>query len=119
MRMEVCEDMTVDLPLANLRKRQCMGDMTEHPNSKRQCTSLGSIANGNGVLYNQFNDCDMVYWQMQMSMAKKEPVSEFVPQSENNMDYMPVENHGRSSSAQQCPRCIAGESGHINHILGL
>ncbi|XP_064922769.1 uncharacterized protein C10orf143 homolog [Columba livia] len=29
------------------------------------------------------------------------------------------ENRGGGGTAQPCPRCIAGESGHLNHILGL
>ncbi|XP_065495568.1 uncharacterized protein C10orf143 homolog [Caloenas nicobarica] len=28
------------------------------------------------------------------------------------------ENHGSRGTAQPCPRCIAGESGHFSHILG-
>ncbi|XP_065699658.1 uncharacterized protein C10orf143 homolog [Patagioenas fasciata] len=29
------------------------------------------------------------------------------------------ENHGSGGTAQPCPRCIAGESGHLSHILCL
>nr|XP_013041265.2 uncharacterized protein C10orf143 homolog isoform X1 [Anser cygnoides] len=31
---------------------------------------------------------------------------------------MIFENQGSRGTAQPCPRCIAGESGHFNHILG-
>ncbi|XP_035746314.1 uncharacterized protein C10orf143 homolog isoform X2 [Egretta garzetta] len=31
---------------------------------------------------------------------------------------MIFENHGSRGAAQPCPRCIAGESGHFNHIPG-
>ncbi|XP_053306183.1 uncharacterized protein C10orf143-like isoform X2 [Spea bombifrons] len=117
--MEVCEDMSMELQFCNMRKRQCMGDVAEHPNNKRQCTGLGSLANGDGLLFNQFNECDMLYWQMQISTEQTKSMPGLVPKPEIQMDCMAFENQESGASTQPCQRCIAGESGHINHILGL
>ncbi|KAM4636881.1 uncharacterized protein C10orf143 homolog [Discoglossus pictus] len=107
--MEVCEDMSVDLQI-NLRKRQYMEDLLEHPN-KRTCNGLVSITNGNGILHHQLNECSLVYWEMP-ALPQKNPLPEHIPKTEVQMDSM-------NYSSAPCPRCMAGESGHINHILGL
>ncbi|KAM8924610.1 uncharacterized protein C10orf143 homolog [Pelodytes ibericus] len=114
--MNICEDM--DLQLSNMKKRECMGDILEHPNSKRQCLDLDNIANGNGLLFNQLNECKMVCLQMQIS--KEQSMQEMVPKPENHTHFgnMPFGNDQTKSCTQACPRCMAGESGHLRHVLG-
>ncbi|XP_002932693.1 uncharacterized protein C10orf143 homolog [Xenopus tropicalis] len=111
--MDICGDMAMELDLAHVRKRHCMDDIGEFPNSKRTCRGLENLTNGDGILLNQLNECDMVYLQMQMA-ANKDSFQTLTPQRHQNM-VVP----GSMGSGQPCPRCIAGESGHINHILGL
>ncbi|XP_040292485.1 uncharacterized protein C10orf143 homolog [Bufo bufo] len=109
--MEMCEDMVIDLNMVNMRKRQCMDAVLDHPLNKRTCQGLEGFSNANGVL---LSDYDMVYWQAEV----KEPANGFVPKDGVQQSCMPPQNP-QNVSPQICPRCIAGESGHINHILGL
>ncbi|XP_075468325.1 uncharacterized protein C10orf143 homolog [Ascaphus truei] len=116
--MEVCEDMAVHMEMANMRKRQYVEDIGAHPNNKRICKGLESIANGNGILLNPVNDCNTVYWQMQIS-PDKAFMQELVSESDMQLSCAPFHNHESGGSSQPCQRCMAGESGHINHILGI
>ncbi|XP_077114546.1 uncharacterized protein LOC143769668 [Ranitomeya variabilis] len=110
--MEMCEDMVVDLNVANLRKRQCMDASIDHPLNKRTCQGLESYTNG--VL---LNDYDMVCWQAEVAPVK-EPVNGFVPNGGIQQHCMPLQK-AQTETPQICLRCMAGESGHINHILPL
>ncbi|KAM3913820.1 uncharacterized protein C10orf143 homolog [Leptodactylus fuscus] len=110
--MEMCEDMAVDLNVVNMRKRQCMDAVIDHPLNKRTCQGLDRFANTNGVL---LNDYDMVCWQAEVAPNVNQPVNGCVPNGGIQQHCMLPQN----PSPQICPRCMAGESGHINHILGL
>ncbi|KAG9484673.1 hypothetical protein GDO78_008022 [Eleutherodactylus coqui] len=89
--MEMCEDMVVDL---NVRKRQCMDAVMDHPLNKRTCQGLASLVTTNGVL---LKDYEMVSWHLDVAPSVKEPGNGFVL-------------HG--GIQQHC-------KGHINHILRL
>ncbi|XP_077311644.1 uncharacterized protein LOC143930874 [Lithobates pipiens] len=118
--MEVCEDMAVDLEVVNMRKRQCMDGVLDHPLNKRACHGLQSMTNGNGVLLSPMADCDMAYWQMEISNGRREQVNGFIFKEVTQPTIMPPQICQQSViSPQTCQRCMAGESGHINHILGL
>lgn len=111
--MEMCEDMVVDLNVVNFRKRQCMDTVLDHPLNKRTCQGLETFANSNLL-----NDYEMVYWQAEVVPGVKEPINGFVSNGGIQQHCMPPQNPQRVPP-QICPRCIAGESGHINHILRL
>lgn len=111
--MEICEDMVVDLNVVNLRKRQCKDTVLDHPLNKRTCQGLEKVANSNGVL---LNDYEMVYWQAEVAPSVKEPVNGF---NGGIQQHCMSPQNPPSVSPQICPRCVAGESGHINHILRL
>ncbi|XP_069835037.1 uncharacterized protein C10orf143 homolog [Dendropsophus ebraccatus] len=113
--MEMCEDMVVDLNVVNMRKRQCMDTVMDHPLNKRTCQGLESFANANGHLLKNF---EMVYWQAEVAANMTEPVNGFVPNGGVQQHCLPPQNP-HNASLQTCPRCMAGESGHINHIMGL
>ncbi|KAM5142269.1 uncharacterized protein ACMZJ9_016211 isoform 2-T2 [Mantella aurantiaca] len=117
--MEVCEDMSVDPEVVNMRKRHCMDGVLDHPLNKRTCHGLQSLTNGNGVLLTTMTDCGMTFWQMEVSNGRREPINGLVFQDVTQPDIMPPQNHQNVVSPQVCQRCMAGESGHINHILGL
>ncbi|KAM4034966.1 uncharacterized protein C10orf143 homolog [Anomaloglossus baeobatrachus] len=109
--MEICEDMAVDLNVVNLRKRQCMDAAMDHSLNKRTCQGLESYAHGDLL-----NDYDMVYWQAEVAPGVKEPVDGFIPNGGTQQHCMPLQN-SQTLTPQICLRCMAGESGHINHIL--
>ncbi|XP_053547715.1 uncharacterized protein C10orf143 homolog [Bombina bombina] len=114
--MEVCEEISM---VNNMRKRQCMDDVMEQSHNKRACKGLNGIRNGNGILVHPLNECDLIYWQVQLSQDKNTSTHEFISKMEVQQNSMNFQNYGNAGSSQPCQRCIAGESGHINHILGL
>ncbi|XP_068807494.1 uncharacterized protein C10orf143 homolog isoform X2 [Struthio camelus] len=77
---------------------------------KRICKQLETIP----------NEADVCFIDCAMELDSKQKVSTdcFPQAAKAKQDAMIFENHGSRGTAQPCPRCIAGESGHFNHILG-
>ncbi|KAM9379875.1 uncharacterized protein C10orf143 homolog [Phaethornis superciliosus] len=77
------------------------------PERKRACKPLETIPKEAGV---HLTDCAM-------ELDSKQKISpDWATKTKQNS--MIFENHGSRGTAQPCPRCIAGESGHFSHILG-
>ncbi|XP_027675373.1 uncharacterized protein C10orf143 homolog isoform X2 [Chelonia mydas] len=88
------------------------------PERKRVCKSLEPIPNESDFCH-QLNECAMDYWTMELDSKQKGTTEQFIPQTpKEKPNSMIFQNHGSKGTAQPCPRCIAGESGHFNHIMG-
>ncbi|XP_030058829.1 uncharacterized protein C10orf143 homolog [Microcaecilia unicolor] len=101
-----------------LHKRRQLED-AGHPNSKRICKGLGTLPNGNSTVNHQISDCHIDNWDMQhfpqQSVSTNDGIPEHMRESQSYGIFQNTESRGL---VQPCPRCIAGESGHINHIMG-
>ncbi|XP_075011400.1 uncharacterized protein C10orf143 homolog [Calonectris borealis] len=80
------------------------------PERKRACKPLETIPNEADA---RLIDCAMELDSKQKISADCGPWA-----TKTKQNSMIFENHGSRGTAQPCPRCIAGESGHFNHILG-
>ncbi|XP_064370477.1 uncharacterized protein C10orf143 homolog [Dromaius novaehollandiae] len=80
------------------------------PERKRVCKQLETIP----------SEADVCFIDCAMELDSKQKVSAdcVLQAAKTHQDSMIFENHGSRGTAQPCPRCIAGESGHFNHILG-
>ncbi|KAG5262338.1 hypothetical protein AALO_G00274100 [Alosa alosa] len=93
-------------PLHNKRRHE-----EEHGNwecqPKRLCSGVVHCRN---IEYGAVGESPMDTWEIQQQV---------LPNENRGNEVVPVMStpQGRSS-AQCCPRCMAGESGHINHIMG-
>ncbi|XP_024069044.1 uncharacterized protein C10orf143 homolog [Terrapene carolina triunguis] len=88
------------------------------PERKRVCKSLETVPNESDFCH-QLNECAMDYWTMELDSKQKGTTEQFIPQTpKEKPNSMIFQNHGSKGTAQPCPRCIAGESGHFNHIMG-
>ncbi|KYO43924.1 uncharacterized protein C10orf143 homolog isoform X2 [Alligator mississippiensis] len=87
------------------------------PERKRACKSLETLPNESGA-HCQLNKCTMDYWTMELDSKQEGFPEQCIPQTtEEKQNSVIFQNHGSRSTTQPCPRCIAGESGHFNHIL--
>ncbi|XP_029886175.1 uncharacterized protein C10orf143 homolog [Aquila chrysaetos chrysaetos] len=80
------------------------------PEPKRACKPLETIPNEADA---RLIDCAMELDSKQKISADCDPWA-----TKTKQNSMIFENHGSRGTAQPCPRCIAGESGHFSHILG-
>ncbi|KAM6306255.1 uncharacterized protein C10orf143 homolog [Aegotheles albertisi] len=80
------------------------------PERKRVCKPLETIPSEAGA---RLIDCAMELDSKQKTSTNCGP---WITKTKQNS--MIFENHGSRCTAQPCPRCIAGESGHFSHILG-
>ncbi|XP_054238698.1 uncharacterized protein C10orf143 homolog [Indicator indicator] len=80
----------------------------EEPERKRPCKPLESLPNQAGAL---LIDCAMELDSKQKISAGSGPWA-----AKTKQNLVSFENNGSRGTAQPCPRCIAGESGHFNHI---
>ncbi|XP_042645909.1 uncharacterized protein C10orf143 homolog [Tyto alba] len=80
------------------------------PERKRACKPLETIP----------NEADARLIDCAMELDSKQKISTdcgpWATKTKQNSTIF--ENHGSRGTAQPCPRCIAGESGHFSHILG-
>ncbi|XP_064001396.1 uncharacterized protein C10orf143 homolog [Pogoniulus pusillus] len=82
----------------------------EEPERKRLCKPLEPLPNQAGAL---LIDCAVEVDSNQKISACCGPWA--AKPKQNSVSF---ENQGSRGTAQPCPRCMAGESGHFNHILG-
>ncbi|KAM6416049.1 uncharacterized protein C10orf143 homolog [Rhynochetos jubatus] len=80
------------------------------PERKRACGLLEAVPN---EAHARLVVCAMELDSKQKISADCGP---WAPKTKQNSGIF--ENHGSRGTAQPCPRCMAGESGHFNHILG-
>ncbi|XP_061202747.1 uncharacterized protein C10orf143 homolog [Neopsephotus bourkii] len=79
------------------------------PERKRACKRLETIPNE--------TETRLLGYAMELD-SKQQISSDCGPwATKAKQNSMVFENHGSRGTAQPCPRCIAGESGHFNHIL--
>ncbi|XP_064418210.1 uncharacterized protein SI:CH211-221J21.3 isoform X2 [Latimeria chalumnae] len=77
------------------------------PTNKRFCSGLEScLSIQNGHMYSHLNN------------SQTEPAGGSVLKSLGESPGLVI-NHERGDIIQPCSRCMAGESGHINHIMGI
>ncbi|KAM9549495.1 uncharacterized protein C10orf143 homolog [Guaruba guarouba] len=79
------------------------------PERKRACKQLETIP----------NEAETHLLGCAMELDSKQKISSDCGPwaTKTKQNSMVFENHGSRGTAQPCPRCIAGESGHFNHIL--
>ncbi|XP_074856550.1 uncharacterized protein C10orf143 homolog isoform X2 [Carettochelys insculpta] len=111
------------MELQALHARRRRGALLLHepgdPERKRVCKSLETFPN-ESEFCQQLNECAMDYWTMELDSKQKSSIEQFIPQTtKEKQNSMIFQNHGGKGNAQPCQRCIAGESGHFNHIVGL
>ncbi|XP_067389485.1 uncharacterized protein C10orf143 homolog [Emydura macquarii macquarii] len=88
------------------------------PERKRVCKNLETVPNESDFRH-QLNECAMDYWTMELDSKQKDSTEQCIPQTtKEKQNSMIFQNHGSKGTAQPCPRCTAGESGHFNHIMG-
>ncbi|XP_064418209.1 uncharacterized protein SI:CH211-221J21.3 isoform X1 [Latimeria chalumnae] len=79
----------------------------QSPILKRFCSGLEScLSIQNGHMYSHLNN------------SQTEPAGGSVLKSLGESPGLVI-NHERGDIIQPCSRCMAGESGHINHIMGI
>ncbi|KAM9285449.1 uncharacterized protein C10orf143 homolog [Morus bassanus] len=80
------------------------------PERKRVCKPLEAIP----------NEADARLIECAMELDSKQKISTDCGPwaTKTKQNSVIFENHGNRGTAQPCPRCIAGGSGHFNHILG-
>ncbi|KAK6487340.1 hypothetical protein HHUSO_G8490 [Huso huso] len=98
------------------KRRHEVEDLGEWENlnqpTKRFCGGLEScIQFDNAAANDQLGECPMDTWNMQ------QPVSSHDPRSKTANQHSSMVYANGSGSVQPCLRCMAGESGHINHIV--
>ncbi|XP_072523626.1 uncharacterized protein [Salminus brasiliensis] len=98
--------------LQNKRGRE--GDQEEWDfQAKRVCNGLQSCVQ---VEYGTLTESPMDTWEAQQVIPLKDTIS-------SNNHHHQVQVHAQvleaqnGSASQCCPRCMAGEPGHINHIM--
>ncbi|XP_029465859.1 uncharacterized protein C10orf143 homolog [Rhinatrema bivittatum] len=100
-----------------LRKRQQLED-AGHPNNKRICKGLETLPNGNSIVKHQLNEYHIHNWDMQHFPQQSVSSNNGIPEHmRGNQNYGIFQNQESRGLVQPCPRCIAGESGHFNHIM--
>ncbi|KAM6106080.1 uncharacterized protein C10orf143 homolog [Pterocles gutturalis] len=82
----------------------------EEPERKRACKPLETIPREPDV---PLMDCAMELDSKQKISPDGGPWA-----AKTKQNSVIFEHHRSRGTAQPCPRCIAGESGHFNHILG-
>lgn len=112
--------MSVQMDFMCSQKRR-LGEQAEgHPIHKRVCKEVESVQKENGGLFHPLKECLLGYWDMQLSPRQENSAQDHFLRNVTEQHSSAIfQNHESSVSVQPCLRCIAGESGHINHILGL
>ncbi|XP_077786511.1 uncharacterized protein C10orf143 homolog isoform X3 [Podarcis muralis] len=101
------------------RRRARPAELSMHePERKRACRSSETIPQVISACHPQ-SKCAMDYWDMEQDFKQKDPADFFSPQimKEKPNSVIFPDNETRTT-AQPCPRCIAGEPGHFGHIMG-
>ncbi|KAM6090934.1 uncharacterized protein C10orf143 homolog isoform 2-T2 [Theristicus caerulescens] len=99
------------LPLPARGRRGALGAQEPgEPERKRVCKPLETIPNE--------ADARLIDGAMELDSKQKISTDCGPWATKTKQNSMIFENHGSRGTAQPCPRCIAGESGHFNHILG-
>ncbi|XP_054838097.1 uncharacterized protein C10orf143 homolog [Eublepharis macularius] len=64
--------------------------------------------------------CPVDYWDMEQDLKQERLTEEFSPQiMKEKPNSMIFPDNETITTAQPCPRCIAGEPGHLGHIMNL
>ncbi|XP_067858489.1 uncharacterized protein C10orf143-like isoform X2 [Heptranchias perlo] len=89
------------------------------PDNKRICQGLdGSFPVENDVPYTQLNWSSIDHWNLQKHFQPEGLMSKTVTlPNVDKLAFVMQQNHVQASISKPCPRCLAGESGHINHIM--
>ncbi|XP_062330709.1 uncharacterized protein si:ch211-221j21.3 [Osmerus eperlanus] len=89
------------------KKRRHEGDLEKWNacQAKRACDGVGDYAQ---VEYGAVADCPMDTWESAVHQQG----------APNGNGVLPLSDPTASRPPQCCPRCLAGEPGHINHIMG-
>ncbi|KAI1886992.1 hypothetical protein AGOR_G00201460 [Albula goreensis] len=92
-----------------MRRHEDLEDPGHFHNAKRLCNGFG---NHGQVEYGAVAESPMETWENQQQGFQN--VNAVMNHHDPNMVYAAQ----AGASPQMCPRCMAGESGHINHIMG-
>ncbi|XP_060096812.1 uncharacterized protein C10orf143 homolog [Heteronotia binoei] len=96
------------------RRRRREFYMSE-PERKRICKSLETSPQD--IICHLPRKCPVDYWNME---EEKKPKDLFSPQiMKEKTKSMIFPDNETITTARPCPRCIAGEPGHLGHIMGL
>lgn len=88
------------------------------PERKRICKSLEPSPQD--IVCCLSKKCPMDYWDMEEDLKQKRPMDLFNSQiMKENPNSMIFPDNETVTTAQPCPRCIAGEPGHLGHIMRL
>ncbi|XP_078079591.1 uncharacterized protein LOC144500478 [Mustelus asterias] len=92
----------------------------EQADNKRFCQGLdGSFPVENDVPYTQLNWSSMDHWNLPKHVDPTGLMGKTI--SVPNVDkltFVMQQNQEQVGTSKPCPRCLAGESGHINHMIG-
>ncbi|XP_048361504.1 uncharacterized protein C10orf143 homolog isoform X2 [Sphaerodactylus townsendi] len=87
------------------------------PECKRICKSLETTPQDIVCHLPRKNPMDC--WDMEHNLKQKRPVDLLSPQiMKEKPNSMIFPDNETTTTAQPCPRCIAGEPGHLGHIMG-
>ncbi|XP_067909442.1 uncharacterized protein si:ch211-221j21.3 [Heterodontus francisci] len=90
----------------------------EHTDNKRFCQGLdGSFPVENDIPYSQLirSSIDHQNLQKHVHPAGLMSMTAGLP-NVDKLAFVMQHNHAQVNTSKPCPRCLAGESGHINHM---
>nr|XP_056706301.1 uncharacterized protein C10orf143 homolog isoform X2 [Euleptes europaea] len=88
------------------------------PERKRICKSLETTPQD--IVCHLPRKYSMDYWDMEQDLKQKRPVDLFSPKiMKEKPNSMIFPDNETVTTARPCPRCIAGEPGHLGHIMCL
>ncbi|XP_070610088.1 uncharacterized protein C10orf143 homolog isoform X2 [Erythrolamprus reginae] len=86
---------------------------------KRVCKNLETLQQASNPCHSLSN-CFTDYWAVKWNLKEDDLTELFSPQiMKEKPSYMIFTDNEAKATAQLCPRCIAGESGHFGHMMGL
>ncbi|KAG8135478.1 hypothetical protein E2320_008497 [Naja naja] len=89
------------------------------PERKRVCKNLETVPQAINPCH-PLSNCFMDYWAVKWNLKENDLTELFRTQiMKEKPSYMIFMDNEAKATAQPCPRCIAGESGHFGHMMGL
>ncbi|XP_058044325.1 uncharacterized protein C10orf143 homolog isoform X2 [Ahaetulla prasina] len=89
------------------------------PERKRVCKNWETVPQAINPCH-PLSNCFMDYWAVKWNLKESDLTELFSPQiMKEKPSYMIFTDNEAKATAQPCPRCIAGESGHFGHMMGL
>ncbi|KAG7492561.1 hypothetical protein MATL_G00016640 [Megalops atlanticus] len=96
------------ISVQNKRRLEDLENLAHFHQNKRLCNGLASCSQ---VECGAVGESPMDTWEIQQQGLQKS--NAVASHHETNLVYTP-----QGVTSQFCPRCMAGESGHIKHIMG-